>query len=129
MSKEELIELEDLNDVNNHNLTNNTNKKHKKEISEQNQSKISEKINNCLKRCRIMKVVIILIPIVWVLYNYGLDFFSNDIFSYYFEDDNDGHENKSYIINETGRYKICVYGARAISGGTRGRTCGTHIFQ
>ena len=53
----------------------------------------------------------------------------NSTFYYYFENDEDKTKNISTIINETGAYTICVFGAKPIEGGKGGKQCGVRNFQ
>ena len=51
------------------------------------------------------------------------------IFSENFENDNNGSKIENFKINETGKYRICVFGAKAIVGGKGGKTCSIHSFN
>ena len=50
-------------------------------------------------------------------------------FTYFYEKNGNEHESKDHIINETGRYEICIFGASAIEGGKGGKVCCKHPFE
>ena len=59
------------------------------------------------------------------IYTYLDEFYSENNREY----NSKGYINKNHIINETGLYEICVYGAAAIKGGKGGVVCGKYFFK
>ena len=62
-----------------------------------------------------------------IKYIYFRDFYSEENKKYQYN--SESYIDNQYIFNETGLYRICVYGASAIKGGRGGSVCGEYHFE
>ena len=145
MSNKDLSEDDYDNDIN----ENTSRKTEKQYININNNLLKSDYINGKNKNnnfyCYLKKILLVVFCVIIIFYfrsivshigqwlkkpNKKNEIYSSKIyFSHFYEKDGNEHESKAHIINETGLYEICIFGASAIEGGKGGKVCCKHPFE